>query len=146
MRPLILLVALLTIPSVACAELPAFDRSASQRRCESDWGTDYAMVRYCLDGQEAGHRAATQLFTNTPAALVPALDYCLREWRDDWEMVAYCGREQFQAAANIEMRVPGIPDDIAAGIMERCRRDWQPDLTMIEYCSSEAARAWLSLQ
>jgi endonuclease YncB( thermonuclease family) len=63
-----------------------------QARCSRKWGTDYEMVKYCVDNQTDAQNALKGM------DIPPEIDaHCTSKWGSDYEMVKYCVDNQIDA-------------------------------------------------
>lgn len=77
-----------------------------------------------------------------------AREHCAREWPDDFQMQAYCFRQQHVGMLQFKT----VSDDLGAAIekaLEKCADDWTkdglPDWQMIGHCAIGQARAFQTL-
>ena len=59
-------------------------------KCKIKWGTDYSMVKYCVNKQ-------TQAKNSIPRANSTILNNCKTKWGTDYSMVKYCVDKQNKA-------------------------------------------------
>ncbi len=63
--------------------------------CQKKWGTDYSMVKYCVDKQTAAKRNVSSLPDNN------IMKKCTEKWRADHTMVKYCYEKQAEAKRSL---------------------------------------------
>lgn len=73
--------------------------------------------------------------------------HCEREWRDDYNMRAYCIKQQKGAVANLKSAThPDIPTDVLQQIRRKCAREWPDDYSMRYYCEKQQLTAYRQMQ
>jgi len=70
--------------------------SSISARCTNKWGTDYRMVKYCVNKQQSALSKLQQGNVNTPPEISGR---CAKKWGADYRMVKYCVDKQ-QSALN----------------------------------------------
>ncbi|WP_152563452.1 hypothetical protein [Palleronia rufa] len=71
---------------------------------------------------------------------------CDEDWGTDFEMVAYCRKEQREAGQAVDaFRERAESDDNSATILARCDNEWGRDYAMVEYCIEQQSDALESL-
>jgi hypothetical protein len=77
-----------------------------------------------------------------------AQQFCAREWSDNFEMQAYCVKQQ--AAGMLQFKA--VSDELGKPIekaLKRCTEEWTkdrlPNFAMIGYCATRQAAAYRSL-
>jgi hypothetical protein len=69
--------------------------------------------------------------------------HCEREWPDDFNMRAYCMRQQREAVARLRQGRPSdIPEDVFAAIRTKCAREWPEDYSMRVYSEEQQFNAY----
>ena len=89
---------------------------------------------------------AEEFFSGEVQATVRS--YCLEKWNDDYEMRAYCRREQFKAIEGLKRTNPysfGMKPIEFKRIRMKCKTKWQPDYEMREYCENRQIEAYQEL-
>lgn len=60
------------------------ERETIESNCERKWGTNYRMVRYCIEKQTSAKSAVSY----SPSNVIKS--NCERKWGTDYRMVKYC--------------------------------------------------------
>jgi hypothetical protein len=72
--------------------------------------------------------------------------HCEREWPDDFNMRAYCMKQQREAVARLrEGRPSNIPEDVFASVRAKCARAWPDDYSMRIYSEQQQFDAYREL-
>jgi hypothetical protein len=144
----ILLLMPLTTPAAAELELATYNSAASKAHCSSEWGTDYSMVKYCIDKIEKGFRKYQAIETAAVGRKVfhGAMRKCKSEWGEQWDMVAYCAQKQLDGIGEISIISEELPEPQSSEIMYRCWNEWPDDFAMKAYCMRNQAAAWRAMQ
>jgi hypothetical protein len=67
---------------------------------------------------------------------------CERDWPADFQMRAYCEKQQREAARVLSQEgPPGIQGDQAIGVRRKCAADWPADFQMRVYCEKQQGEA-----
>jgi len=126
----------------------AYDDAAIIKQCDEEWGSDFAMIKYCREQQRTAGRAyenfKAQAETSEAAATI--LDHCESEWRKDYSMVVYCIEQQSSALQSLSASPDDIPPEVQEKIKSQCSAEWGTDFSMIAYCVEQQTNAWRSLQ
>ena len=64
--------------------------SSILENCQAKWGTDYSMVKYCVDKQ-------TKAKQELPKQSSIILNNCKAKWGTDYSMIKYCVDKQTKA-------------------------------------------------
>ncbi len=56
-----------------------------RERCKGEWGTNYEMLKYCIDGQE---KAKSNVESRSVSDEI--MRHCKGEWGTNYEMLKYC--------------------------------------------------------
>lgn len=116
--------------------------------CSAKWGTQYDMVKYCMDKRQAGwvkFSAFKDEFGNTPL-IKPSLDHCADKWGQQWDMVQYCTEKQFEGLETLSNTLETLPVEIGNEIQSTCAAKWYPQFDMVAYCAEKQSNAWRALQ
>ena len=94
-------VLLLTAASATGPFDPNKAEQLSRQHCAAKWPSDFEMQDYCLKQQRQGmHDYALEL-SDAPKPLIGPLYNCAVKWTEngipDFEMIAYCGKQQVEA-------------------------------------------------
>jgi len=92
-----------------------------QSSCEQKWGSDYSMVKYCIDKQEDAKRKVS-------ARSGAIRTRCEQKWGADYSMVEYCIDKQTTAKGKIDSMYRN------SSRRQHCERKWGTDYSMVEYC------------
>lgn len=92
-------------------------------RCEAKWGTDYNMVKYCVDNQT---ESSSQL--NRMSVSKEIQSRCEDKWGTDYNMVKYCVDNQTESKNQLRRM------SISPEIRSRCEAKWGTDYDMVKYC------------
>ncbi len=124
----------------------AYDEAVAKADCGTKWGTDFAMLAFCVKQRREGHHSYSALLPAAPPPTWQALKLCERKWGQQWDMVEFCGRQQIEAYGKVGNATDGVTDGAAAfAIMSSCREKWLNQWDMIEFCGRQQAEAWKSL-
>lgn len=137
--------ALLFSAQVSAAEYAA---SLVKAECSAKWGTQYDMVKYCIDKRHEGwvkFSAFKEKFGNTPL-IEPSLGHCAEKWGQQWDMVQYCTEKQFEGLETISSTLESLPVKIGEEIQSTCAAKWYPQFDMVAYCAEKQSNAWRALQ
>jgi hypothetical protein len=151
-KNVILIVALtaapIATPAAAEMEFAKYNSAASTAHCSSEWGSDYAMKKYCIEKIERGFKEYILLETLTLDQEIfhGAMRKCKSEWRPQWDMVAYCAQKQVEGARELSRAKGEIPEPQYSEIFSNCWREWPDDFSMKAYCMKNQAKAWRALQ
>ena len=69
---------------------------------------------------------------------------CAADWPDDFEMRAYCGKQQFDALEKLRTRSMTSRDQVT--IRNKCAKDWPDDFQMQDYCEEKQLKALASIR
>jgi hypothetical protein len=94
-----------------------------RERCNSEWGTNYEMVLYCVTQQTR----AQQRVASSPKEEIAA--HCASEWSEDFEMRDYCEEEQHKAKARLQGQ--------SGSLYRHCESEWGVQYDMIEHCIAQ---------
>jgi len=73
--------------------------------------------------------------------------HCEREWPDDYNMRAYCVKQQREAVSNLKAAAPAdIPAAVLQQIRRKCAREWPDDYSMRHYCEQQQLSAYRQMQ
>jgi len=73
--------------------------------------------------------------------------HCEREWPDNYNMRAYCIKQQKEAVANLKSAThPEIPIAVLQQIRRKCAREWPDDYNMRHYCEQQQLTAYRQMQ
>jgi TIR domain len=73
--------------------------------------------------------------------------HCEKEWPKDFNMRAYCVRQQREAVTSLKRGGPlDIPPDVFAEIRAACASQWPEDFNMRLYCEKQQIGAYLELK
>jgi hypothetical protein len=73
--------------------------------------------------------------------------HCEREWPDDYNMRAYCIKQQRDAVASLKSTMhPEIPTAVLQQIRRKCAREWPDDYNMRHYCEQQQLTAYRQMQ
>lgn len=93
--------------------------------------------------------AQAALFDTRADYVELAKQFCAQDWPDNFEMQAYCLRQQ--AAGMLQFKA--VSDELGKPIeksLERCTEEWTknrvPNFAMIGYCATRQAEAYRSLR
>ncbi len=149
MRLLAIIAPLAVLANVAQSQSPnrSYDADSVTAECNSEWGTDFQMVKYCIDQRAAGHVEYVEIVSRVSSSeeLTKAMGNCENEWGHQWDMVAYCGNQQLQGYAQVSQLMNELPADLANTIVGGCLIDWGVDFSMVSYCAKNQYAAWQSL-
>jgi len=91
-----------------------------------------------------------------PAPTVPSVGsapeevirrYCEKQWPDDFQMQAYCRKQQREALAELQsLRAEGVPAETFAEIRRGCASQWPDDFSMRLYCERQQLEAYRQLR
>ena len=127
----------------------SYDKTAVRAFCDAKWGSDFSMVKYCVDQQSAAGNELDELLASYPTdgRERRVLIRCTEKWNKDLEMIVYCAQGQYDALDEIASYAPsGVPVEVLSGIRERCSEKWGEDFEMVQYCTEDQTEAWRSLQ
>ncbi len=63
--------------------------------CKSKWGTDYSMIKYCVNKQTNAYNSIAYLPNNE------IMRACRNKWNTDYSMIKYCINKQSNAKRNL---------------------------------------------
>jgi hypothetical protein len=145
--------------AASCVAFDSHAQTSIESFCRAEWPTDFRMREYCINKQTDGAREIVQFtrdydLTMDGAALrekVSANDaaatillMCVSEWPSDWSQMAYCVRQQKDAALRLgDLRPPTDKiQPLVDGIMaiSRWRRE-NPDRADVYAQCEERATA-----
>jgi len=134
----------LIIASTADAQMPqpTYSRDAVKAECSTKWGTEYDMVKYCMDQRAEGFDYFRQATEVVGDIFAPTLNHCSEKWGHEWDMTAYCAKEQLSAAQSIYDNTQGLPKPVGDKILVQCSAKWDPQWDMVAYCMRQRADAW----
>lgn len=73
--------------------------------------------------------------------------HCEREWPDDYNMRAYCIKQQNEAVASLKAATDAdIPTTVFQQIRRRCAREWPDDYNMRRYSEQQQISAYRQMQ
>ncbi|MGH8672797.1 MAG: hypothetical protein ACREVG_00650 [Burkholderiales bacterium] len=74
-----------------------------------------------------------------PASAEPVLiAQCKAEWPTNFEMQAYCQKQQRKAVAKLNRPFPlDLPAEVGAVIRSQCAQEWPDNYEMREYCEGQ---------
>src|ERR1700687_5158791 len=73
--------------------------------------------------------------------------YCEKQWPDDFQMQAYCRKQQREALAELQsLRAEGVPAETFAEIRRGCASQWPDDFSMRLYCERQQLEAYRQLR
>jgi hypothetical protein len=101
-----------------------------KNECNKKWGTDYRMVKYCIEKQTDAKSAINSL-----PGLPSTKNVCREKWGTDYRMVKYCIEKQ-TAAKSVINSLHGLPSTKNA-----CREKWGADYRMVKYCIETQTKA-----
>jgi hypothetical protein len=135
-------------PAAAEMEFAKYNSAASTAHCSSEWGSDYAMKKYCIEKIEKGFNEYILLETLTMDQEIfhGAMRKCKSEWRPQWDMVAYCANKQVEGVQEVSRIQKELPEPQSGKIIGRCWAEWPDDFAMKAYCARNQAKAWRALQ
>lgn len=70
---------------------------------------------------------------------------CSREWGTQYNMVAFCTRQQIDAVQQIGATTAGLPQDVADGILVTCDQQWRPQWNMVVFCMQQQVDGWRAI-
>ncbi len=80
--------------------------------------------------------------TNAESIHADIREHCLKEWPEDFQLRAYCERQQREAVNKLAQ---GKPADITEAeyqqVMRQCISEWDKDFQLIEYCTRQQYEA-----
>ena len=121
MRTLLLLITMFALSTPAHAGI--------ESDCRAKWGTDYRMVKYCIEQQREAKNAV-----NARSHGIIGTN-CRTKWRQDYRMVKYCIEQQSQARQSITTTTADTT------IQGACRQKWGTDYRMVKYCIEQQSEA-----
>lgn len=144
---------IITVSLVAIIAYPAsaaeYDEATVKAECSKKWGTEYDMVKYCIDQRADGFTKFVEIKNLIPheqkSFFQPTIAHCERKWRQEWDMTAYCLQENVSAMANIPTILAPTPDDIGSQIFRECAAKWDAQLDMIAYCAEQRVDGWVAI-
>lgn len=126
-----------------------YDGDIVQAECSAEWGTEYDMVKFCMDQRRDGFAVYQLTIAGLSASLRESFSatalLCEREWQQEWDMTEHCMRENMQAAASIPNIIANLPEDVGTGIVRGCMGEWGDELTMVAYCMTQRAEGWRAI-
>ena len=61
--------------------------------------------------------------------------HCASEWPDDFQMRAFCEKQQQESLATLDQGAPSvIPADVYRTIQTKCEEEWETDFQMRDFC------------
>lgn len=137
--------ALLALPATAEIRQPAYDAPSVKAECTQKWGSQFDMVKYCMDERRKGFHYFEKVTGIVGDFFFPTLNYCADKWGNQWDMTAYCTETNLNAMKTLNANTAGLPKDTADLIMIRCSQKWDPQWDMVAYCMKQQATAWKSI-
>jgi hypothetical protein len=127
----------------------AGEYSAGQAKahCSQKWGTQYDMVKYCIDKQREGWAEYSGLkkVAGDLDAFTPSLAHCEQKWAGQWDMINYCAKKQVEGMRKYVDTLNALPPAQKAEILNHCGSKWQPQYDMMAYCATKQAAAWRAI-
>lgn len=123
-----------------------FDKQAVKSECSQQWGTEYDMVKFCIEERNAGFATYILLKNESPEMILPSFERCEQSWQNEWDMVAFCAREQVDAVKNTYQLLQTVPQEIGNEVVTRCIGEWPNEWDMVDYCATNRIKAWRDLQ
>lgn len=108
-------------------------------RCSNKWGTDYRMVKYCVDKQQTALRNLNRRGNSLHSEIGR---HCTNKWSSNYSMVKYCIDKQQTALRTINLKINSIPSEIT----RHCTDKWNSDYRMVKYCIDKQQTALQNLK
>ena len=99
-----------------------------ERSCRGEWGTNYRMVKYCINEQTKARNNINPYNNNSGVER-----NCRDQWGTNYRMVKYCINEQTKARNSINES----NTDADAQIEGYCRGTWDTNYRMVKYCIND---------
>ncbi|PID95785.1 MAG: hypothetical protein CSA85_00500 [Alphaproteobacteria bacterium] len=142
-------IAIVAVLFAAPAVALDYDKDKVKAECSAKWGTEYDMVKYCIDERANGFATFTAMAAAIPEDLMPkmqpTIEHCERQWEQEWDMTAYCLDQNIEALASIPALVADIPDDVRNTIVRDCSAKWGAEFDMVAYCTGERVKGWRAI-
>ncbi len=130
--------------SAGTASAADYSKQQSKAFCSEKWGTQYDMVKYCMDKQRDGHTSYKRRKNDLPT-FGQYFTFCEQKWGVQWDMVEYCADKQVEGIDTVMSEIEDLPAQTAANILGECAEKWQNQLDMQGYCAGKRAAAWRAI-
>lgn len=129
----------------AHAQEIALDADAIKTACSAEWGTEFEMVKFCMDERASAFQKYSKILESANDAIRPSLTHCQNNWGEEWDMVLFCANEQATSMAGLPGTVAGLPDEIGTQILQSCTVEWGVEFDMVSFCATERANGWRAI-
>ncbi|MBQ4824391.1 hypothetical protein J4729_07485 [Leisingera sp. HS039] len=142
-----ILAAAVLINSAVNTSAADYSQAQVKAECSTKWGSQYDMVKYCIDRRKEGWTGYTSVKETLGGNqnFAPSLLHCEGKWEQQWDMVLFCARKQMEGMGTLVDILETLPAEIGREVAGTCIPKWEPQFDMIAFCAEKQSSAWRAI-